>query len=162
MVFSGLKITVDKVKSMREAVEELTTNKVYVGIPSTRTNRKEGPIGNAVLGYIHENGSPVSNIPPRPFLIPGVKAVQPEVIRRLKKAALSALQGNPGAASRTLNAVGLIAQNAVRLKITEGPFIPLKPSTLARRRANGRTGTNPLIDTGQLRASITYVIRKGK
>jgi hypothetical protein len=32
--------------------------------------------------------------------------------------------------------------------------------TLERRRAKGRTGTKPLIDTGQLRNAITYVLRK--
>ncbi len=54
---------------------------------------------------------------------------------------------------------GLMGQDAVRGKITSGPFVPLAPATLRARKAKGRTGEKPLIDTGQLRAAYTYVIR---
>jgi hypothetical protein len=61
------------------------------------------------------------------------------------------------------NKAGLIAESSVRKKINEGPFEPLAPKTLQERKRRGRTGEKPLIDTGQLRNSVTYVIRpKGK
>jgi hypothetical protein len=49
----------------------------------------------------------------------------------------------------------------VRAFITAGQgFAPLAAATLAARRRKGRTGTKPLIDTGQLRRAITYVLRR--
>ena len=59
--------------------------------------------------------------------------------------------------------IGLQGADAVRAKITSGPFVPLAPKTLAKRRAKGRKGDKPLIDTGALQRAYTYAIRtKGK
>ena len=65
-------------------------------------------------------------------------------------------------AGTTWHAAGLIAQNSVRRTLTTAAYRPLSERTLAERRARGRTGTKPLIDTGQYRNSITYVVRDGK
>ena len=70
-----------------------------------------------------------------------------------------ALKGDADAGDKALHSAGLIAQNAVRNKITEGPFVPLAPMTLAKRKARGRTGEKPLIDSGAYRNAQTYVIR---
>lgn len=117
-------------------------------------------IDNATLGYIHEHGAPSVNIPARPFLVPGVQQARDQITKVLSQGVEAVTNGNRQAAMNSLDKAGLIAQNAVRRKITEGPFVPLKPRTLAARRARGRTGEKPLIDTGQLRRSITYVVRE--
>lgn len=157
---SGLTIVKDKSFAVAASIKALANQQVLVGVPSSTAGRTDVPITNAVIGYIMENGSPSQNIPARPFLVPGVRNAMAEVRKRLRAAATTALSGNPGAVDRALHAVGLVAVNAVRKKITDGPFAPLAPSTLAQRQARGRTGDRPLIDTGQLRQSITYVIRK--
>ncbi len=133
---------------------------MLVGIPESAPERDDEPISNAVIGYIQETGSPVNNIPPRPFLVPGVKDAQVPIAAQLGKGAQLALSGQASAAETALHSAGLTAQNAVRAKLQAGEdFQPLAESTLAARRRRGRSGTKPLIDTGQLRNSITYVVR---
>jgi hypothetical protein len=159
-VKSGLTVVVDRAAEFRRAIDLLGSQRVMVGIPSDKAGRSGGPINNAALGYIHNFGAPEVGIPPRPFLEPGVASIQPAIEAGLRKAADAAFEGNPGGVTSNFNAVGLKAQAAVRAKITDGPFVPLKPATLAARRRRGRTGTKPLIDTAQLRNAVSYVIRK--
>lgn len=166
-VKSGVTVTLDKVAHVLEGVRLLTSQQVMVGFPGddpkvARTGEKSAGLNNAALGYIHEKGAPEANIPARPFLEPGIKAVQNETIDGLKKAGEFALQGRVEAVGRQLHRVGLRAVNSVRAVINAGVPPPLKPSTLAGRRRRGRKGTVPLIDTGQLRNAITYVIRSIK
>lgn len=158
---SSVEIVSDKTKNIAKAIEALTRSSVYVGIPSTKTERKEGqPIGNAAIGYIQEHGAPENNLPARPFLAPGVVAVKETLANIFRKAGKNAIEGNLADVERGLEAAGLVAQVSAKKFITEGIPPPLKEGTLAARRARGRTGTTPLIDTGQLLNSITYVVRK--
>lgn len=156
----------DRVAEVMAAVRALTTKEVLVGIPDTDAPRTEEeaeakkgePINNATIGYINEFGSPAANIPERPHLRPGVEDVRDRIANKLVQGAKKALDGDKEAGAKALEAVGLIAQSAVRKKIEAGPFTPLAPATLANRRARGRTGEKPLQDTGQYRNSITYVV----
>ena len=162
----NMKMTMDRVGRTEDLIRSLGKDRVLVGVPAENALRKPEPgeksePNNALLGYVHEFGSPAKNIPARPFLIPGVRDAQAEIADQLEGAARATLAGRQAESNVVLNRVGLIAQNAVRAKITDGPFTPLKPGTLAARRRKGRTGTSPLIDSGQLRASITYVVDDG-
>lgn len=177
-------LKIDKAGSVVEQIKQMAGAQVLVGIPQGKTERKpeegeHGPMTNATLGYIHEFGSPAANIPARPFLIPGIKDAKKQITERLEKALQQALAGDSQGADRQLSAVGLVAQNSVKAKISEGDFEPLSDATLRARAARGRKGAKaelasraagnppnnenarPLIDTGQLRASIAFVVRKG-
>jgi hypothetical protein len=173
----GVKTTIDKVDGLVGRLEALTKNRVLVGIPATNAGRKDTPVTNADIGYINEFGSPAQNIPPRPFLIPGVRGARERLAKQLKAAAVQALTGDRESVIKRLHAIGMIAQNAVRKKITDGPFVPLADATVAARAKRGRKGAieemqrraagqapgtdlaKPLLDTGTLRRSITYVLR---
>ena len=156
------KDTIERVLAM------LRKSKVLVGIPA-EAGRDDGGPSNAVIGYLMEYGAPENNIPARPFLIPGVEGVEDkitkELVRGAQQATAVALHPSGGferasaEAEKALQRIGLTAQNAVRSRITEGPFAPLSPVTIKRRRAKGRTGDKPLVDTGQLRRSVTYVVK---
>jgi hypothetical protein len=169
------KVTVDKVPAVLKQIQEMVAMKLLIGIPAENGGRQGDagvisahargeevatPLNNAAIGYIQETGSPVNNIPARPFLVPGVAAIQDKAIARLKTGASQALDGDAFAAGRALATVGLMAQSSVRNTINAGVGPALAPSTLAARRRRGRTGTVPLIDTGQLRNAITYVLRR--
>lgn len=181
----NIKVTVDNVASIKAAIKDLGSQRVMVGVPAEADNRKPDPetgkmpdITNAALAYIHDNGAPEVNIPAREFMRPGIKTVQSDINTRFKKVGQYALEGRIDAVKQMLNAIGLVAQNAVRAKITDGPFDPLADATVAARARRGRRGAKqelanrakgmapsnelarPLIDTGQLRSAITYVIRK--
>lgn len=148
-------------KEIETSIRKMAAMRVYVGIPDDATQRTDGTLSNAELGYIHEFGAPGANIPARPFLIPTIKAMQTQIKSMMQKIGEAAVSGggNPPLVLQLLNALGLMMQNAIRSKLNSGPFEPLKPATLAARRRRGRSGTQPLIDTGQLRNSITYTIK---
>jgi len=157
----GAVVVINKLPKLLAAINGLTMQSVYVGVPRDETVRNEtGPMNNATLAYIMEHGAPEAGIPARPFLIPGVEECKDKVGKQLAAAAKGAVQGNKIGIEEGLGRAGMVAQNSVRAKINSGINPPLAKSTLAARRRRGRTGTKPLIDTGQLRNSITYVIRK--
>lgn len=157
-------IVQDNLAAVLAAIQDLVGREVLVGIPSSNATRSEdepgAPINNAQLGYIHEHGAPASNIPARPFLVPGVQAVEERVGDCMQAAARAALRGNQEVVDGQLNRAGLIAQSAARYQLNSGQHEALAQATIVARRRKGRTGTQPLVDTGQLRNSITYVIRE--
>lgn len=176
---SGLQILVDNVAKATAGIAMLATTRVMVGIPAEKGSRKDGePINNAALAYIHENGAPEAGIPERPFLKPGVADKRAEITAMLEKTGQAALEGNPGKVDRGFHATGLIGQAAVRNRVNEGPFQPLADATVEARARRGRKGAKqemanrragmapgtdlakPLIDTGQMRNALTYVVRK--
>lgn len=160
-------ITKDQTAKLMRDLKSLAERQVLVGIPDKTAGRKPKPgedpgMTNAALGYLHETGSPAANIPARPFLKPGVAGARDEIVARYRAGAKAVLDGKVRKIDAAHHEVGIIAQRAVRAKITEGPFEELAPATLADRRRRGRTGTRPLIDTGQLRTAVTYVVRDRK
>lgn len=151
---------INRTDQLRKNLAALTKRQTLVGVPSTTASRKQGTgPTNALLAYVHDNGSPARGIPAREFLRPGIKDAQKEIEAKLGQTARQALDGSVDDIEKGLMAVGLIAQKAVRRKITQGPFVPLKPGTLAARRRRGRKGTKPLIDTGALRQAISFSVR---
>lgn len=169
----SVKVTKDKTKKVIGDISKLALDEVLIGIPAETSARSGEPITNADLGYIHEFGAPGANIPARPFLIPGVKMALGKAIATLKRGASSAVSGDTTAISKALHSAGTVAEMSVKRKITDGPFAPLSERTKAARRAKHNYAATqqgsdfvemrPLIDTGQLRKAITYVVRrKGK
>lgn len=182
----------DDVARVFGAITELVGKQVLIGIPENTTGREDdetGPINNATLGYIHEFGSPAANIPARPFLIPGVEKARDDVLVPLQKAAELTMAADPKGADQALQVAGLIGQASARNEISTGAFVPLSPATIRARRysrdtqsmrkseskylelvasgmspaeAQTATGIKPLINTGQLRNSLTFVVRKRK
>jgi hypothetical protein len=169
IVQSGVKTIKDLTPQVLTSIRAMANTRVMVGVPAENAFRAPDPgetvtpPNNAEIGYINEFGDPASHIPPRPFLVPAMEAMQPEIIDRLHKIADAAIAGRgPEAVDRGLHVLGLRAQAAVRKKITDGPFAPLAPYTIWKRqnRKAPRMGTKPLIDTGALRRSINYAIRR--
>ena len=157
---TGLDILSDGIPDLLRRLAEVAKHDVLVGVPAG-AEREDG-VTNAEIGYLNEFGSPASNIPARPHLIPGVQSVEARTTAQLAKAAKAAAEGRLSQADSALHKAGLIAQAAVRSQITSGNLAPLAARTIEYRLARGRTGTRPLIDTGQYRNSITYVVRNGK
>lgn len=174
MAKTGVTVVLDRVQEVIKGIDLLASQRVMVGIPADKAARKDGsPISNAALLYIHDHGAPEVNIPARESLKPGVENVKGEIGDGLKKAGEFALDGRPDAVDRQFHRVGAIGRDAVKLKIGTGPFVPLKPSTIAKRRRRSKgskyrrkavtaADTTPLIDTAQMRNAVNYVLRKVK
>ncbi len=177
------------IKDVERAFRELSNLDVLVGVPEAKSDRKDDvEINNAELVYIHTNGSPVNNIPPRPIIEPAIedRENKEKITEHLGEAAQSVLDGNTKQAKEKLNEAGTSAQNAARDWFTNSKnnWPQLAEVTIearARRKykisrykrketkENYRqklaeyiqTGVfNPLIDTDEMRKSIIYVIRK--
>lgn len=171
-----------KPRTLAEAVQNIdrvlkfaTQQRVLVGVPAQKATRlpEDGekatsPPTNAQIAYWAEYGAPEANIPARPFLGPGIEKseamVATELARSAEKAiSLAALDGDVSGGKAAvldgLNRVGLKAVANVQREITDGTFAPLAEATVKARLRRGRTGMKPLIDTGQLRRSISYVIK---
>lgn len=159
---SGARMVRDNFPAIMAQIAQLHAGTVLVGIPADETERGQGdPITNAALGYIHEHGAPAANIPARPWLIPGVKNAQDKIAQRLGAAMRAALLQNAATRDRQLHAAGMIAANAAKAMINSNIAPALSDATLAARRARGVTRENTLVDTGQLRNAVTYVVREG-
>lgn len=139
-------------------------------------------ITNAALGYIHDNGAPESGIPARPFMVPGIEEARSRITNKMAQITNAVLKrgGDAMVVEQGLVQVGLIAQAAIRNKINEGIPPPLSASTLRARARKGRKGAGiellsrekgyepsmdfakPLVDTGQMRNAVNFVIRPRK
>ncbi len=156
---------IDNLPAFQKSLKALLSKRVLVGVPAEDADREPeqgentAPLTNAEIGYLMENGVPEKNIPARPHLVPGVRGAEATIAAAFEAGAKKILDGDTDAVDVTMNKVGLIAQNAVRAKITDGPFQELAEATIENRKRRGRTGEKPLIDSGQYRSSITYVIR---
>jgi hypothetical protein len=154
----SVRVMTDRVASVLKNIHKMERARVYVGIPADENARSDDKVGNAGIGYIQEFGSPAKNIPARPFLIPGVKAVEGEVADLLADGARNVLEDRSIEAS--LTKAGIKATNSVKQTITKGEgFAALSETTLRARKRRGVSRTKPLIDTGQLRNSINYVVK---
>lgn len=111
----------------------------------------------ALALYIHTYGSPLWQVPPRPIIEPAIEDKQNRKIieAELQLAAKAALEGKQGAMKSHLRRAGLLAQNLVRQWFTnpKNNWAPNAPSTIKRKGSS-----RPLIDTGELRKAITYVV----
>ena len=58
-------------------------------------------------------------------------------------------------AEQMLNAIGVFQKGLVQNEIVDGEFVPNAPSTIKRKGSD-----RPLIDTGKMRQSVNYVIKK--
>lgn len=184
---SGLRTVTDNIAAVMRSINSLVKQDVMVGIPAGPVREDGEPITNAALGYVHEFGSPITNVPARPFLIPGIQDAQPQIADQLRQAAVAALSGNPAQVDTRLSRAGLLAVNSVKARISSNIEPALSPETIKNRhRARGTksqrlnekayaalvaggddpkdaqaaSGIVSLINTGELRNSITYVIRK--
>lgn len=175
-----VKVTKKNLSDVLAGVRALAGSEVLVGVPEDTTERgDEDGITNAALAYIHDNGSPEAHIPARPFMLEGIKAAETQIEGHLSGAMRAAMRGNVVAAEGQMHAAGLVAQLSIQNRINEGIPPPLAEATLKKRAAKGRKGAalelqrrakgldpvigmqlaKPLIDSGEMRKSIKYVIR---
>jgi hypothetical protein len=139
-------------------LEKLKKAAVYVGIPQANDLRTVGEVTNAQLLYIHTNGSALRSIPARPVIQPAIAVPENKerITAELKQAAHSTLEGDEQAAHEHLVKAGTLGANAAKRWFTDpsNGWAPNAPSTIAEKGSN-----KPLIDTGELRRDITYVVK---
>lgn len=143
---ADLKAIVDKLKAEKV--------RVLVGIPIGIDSDVDPSTSVAVIAARNEFGSRSDFIPERPFLRIGVQNSS------AKYSALSAKQlPNVLAGTITiddlLNMLGDMAASSVQKQIRHGSYMRNSPSTIAMKGSD-----KPLIDSGQMLQSITWVIER--
>lgn len=185
--FTNVSITNDLTKDIKKSLEDLAKKTICVGVPDS-TEHPDSKITNAELlyvhshgvrdttmrrkmqhdldsgipyskaheMYVHENGSPLWNSPPRPVLEPAMDNSKEAIAEQMAKVAEAALDNNN--LSVELEKVGMLGQNIARDWFTnpENKWHKNSDNTIKRKGSD-----KPLIDTGELRKSITYTIKEG-
>lgn len=144
MTLRGLIEMTDRIAAMRGRVE--------IGVPASAS---QDGTSLAMIAAVHEFGSADGRIPERSFLRPGIND-NLERFRRLNFENLKRVAAGGMSLTNALGRLGEAGAAAVKLQITNGSYVSLKPATIKRKRSS-----KPLIDSGQLRQSITYRIAKG-
>lgn len=111
------------------------------------------PYSRAHQLFIHEHGSPLWAIPPRPVLEPAIASVKPKIARQFSFAVQAALAGDDPLPF--LDEAGRIARDAAYDWFVDprNNWPPNAPSTIKAKGSD-----KPLIDTGSMRRAITYVV----
>ena len=142
----------DNTKQLLKQLESMKRLDLLVGVPQEEAEREDGEITNAQLMFIHSEGSPARNIPPRPVIDMTLKEEKQKINDKFKKAINNVLSG--GNPRTELERLGIYVVNKIKAKFGSEDLAPLQPATIKAKGSD-----RPLIDTGQLRNSITYIIR---
>ena len=133
-------------------------HEVVVGI-TEESNSSRGEVNNAELLYLHNEGIPSRNVPPRPVLRPAINKpeTKQQIETLMKDAAKEALvMGNQEACEKYFHKAGMVGRDACKKYISEGGNLaPNAPYTIAKKGSS-----LPLVDTGSMLGSITYAVRK--
>lgn len=156
--FADVISTDETLKAIETAVKELKRHEVLVGIPQEKSSRQgsKGKATNAELLFIHTNGSPVRGIPARSVLQPAIENDKERIGEMLGKAVDKAVSGKKEEIVPALERAGMHGVKACKdwfVNPSNG-WKPNNPQTLKRKKS-----TKPLIDTSEMRKSITYVVR---
>ena len=108
--------------------------------------------------YVQEHGSPLWQVPPRPVLEPGVKSRKSAIARQLAGAVTAAIDGDQTEVDRRLHMVGQLGEDGAKswFENPENHWPPNSPKTIAQKGSD-----SPMIDTGEMRKSITHIVREG-
>ena len=106
------------------------------------------------IGMIHEFGSPEKNIPRRSFIRVPIENNIKEITKLIENNH-KLVSENSMSAKVALDRIGLKAQNTIKKSFRDNDWKPLKRATVKRKGSS-----RPLIDTGQLVGSISYIVEK--
>jgi hypothetical protein len=137
-------------KALEKELKKFSSDKsVLVGIRGDAGQHDEAGISLAQLGAIHEFGN--DRVDERSFLRTGVEDARVDMI------GIASSRLAKDGADKTLGLIGITAQNAVQNKI-----VSLRTPGNAESTKRAKGSSNPLVDTGQLLGSITFVVTDEK
>lgn len=136
--------------------------KVRVGILGSTSARTSGELNNAEIGYTNEVGKKTGypKIPRRSFLVMPLTQYFYEKLKGKKTLASKMFEKaiKEGTADKFMQKVGFVAEETIQEAFSTngyGQWKPNAPRTVAQKKSD-----SPLIDTGQLRRSITSKVVK--
>lgn len=155
----SVRVTDNGASKMLAELRALGQKTVRVGIldeaPKRESPGKGKKASRATLlevAAVHEFGAPAAGIPSRSFIRATVDVKAAEIQATRDKLAAQVAEGKI-TAQVALERLGAFAQGLVQARIAEGIGPALKPGTIARKKSS-----KPLVDTGQLRSSVTWLV----
>ena len=170
-------------------LQGLQKRQIQVGIPQKTSSRRGEGINNAELLYIHTHGtrrkamrkemqegmdrglkyseafslyiqphgSPLWHSPPRPVLEPAIKANKEKIALQFSKIIKATADGNADGVERAITSTGRTGQSACG-SWCEGPSSgwPRNDPKAVKLKGSDKA----LVDSGELRDSIVYVVRE--
>lgn len=164
---SGRVTTTDRgAKDMLRRAHELAGGmRVKVGIlddapKDVHPGEKPSSLTLVEIAATHEFGSPEQGIPQRSFIRATIDEHRAKITKLSVVLAKDVLTGKR-TAEQALDALGAKVAGWMQKRIADGIPPQLKPETLKRKTVNGAVGDVPLVDTGQLKSSIAWLVEKG-
>lgn len=155
---------IDASDFLTEVIKQMPQYRIEIGVFTVNTERKTTDkqvvsvgLTNAELMFIHENGSPLRNIPARPVLHMTIEWANTQLDTVLKKAFQAYFQHGEQACEIELKKFCIRMEKYARNIIynNDGRLAPNSPSVIKAKGDN-----HPLFDTGQLARSITCQLVK--
>ena len=114
---------------------------------------------NAQKLFINSRGSPAKYIPPRPVLEPAIQDKFDQISAKIREGVIKGLEGDMEGFREDYEMAGLMGVSA-SINWFDNPKNNWPPN--AERTIKQKGSDSPLIDTGEMRKAITYVIRENE
>lgn len=142
-------------KALSKHVKGLCGNEVAVGFPlGSKAASVTYPNGASVLQVAMWNEFGTRKIPARDFMGQAAEVIKKDLNGTMASLVKKAQQGKVSA-REVYAKCALFGETAIKDTITNGNFAPNAPFTVEMKESD-----RPLIDTGQMRASVASVVRK--
>lgn len=132
-----------------EALKKLSELEVQVGFQGDQT--AEDGTSLAEIAAYNELGT--STIPARPFMKQSFENHEDELRAACER--VNAALASSKSVEQALNVLGVTVKGLVQAEIVDGDFAENAPSTIKKKGSD-----RPLIDTGTMRQSVNYVIKR--
>lgn len=147
------RLTADGERIFRE-LDKLNELMVAIGFQHGKATEENG-VDVCDVAAFNELGT--EHIPSRPFMRQSVDGNEDKITEFLQSKVNEIIGGKT--AEQVLKEIGAFQKGLIQETIKEGVFIPNAPETIQRKSKKGGPVT-PLIDTGQMRQSVNYQIKK--
>lgn len=138
-------------KKFLNELRKLENLEVQVGFQAGEATYDDTGADVAEIAAYNEFGS--SDTPARPFMRQSFEKHEDELQKACDEANKTIAKG--GTAEQALNRIGVFCKGLVQNEIVDGGFAPNAESTIKKKGS-----AQPLIDTGLMRQSVNYVIKK--
>ena len=132
-----------------EALKKLSELEVQVGFQGDQT--AEDGTSLAEIAAYNELGT--STIPARPFMKQSFENHEDELRAACER--VNAALASSKSVEQALDALGVAIKGLVQTEIVDGGFTENAPSTIKKKGSD-----KPLIDTGTMRQSVNYVVKR--
>ena len=122
-------------------------------------NRNINNLTNAQKLFINSRGSPATGMPARPVLEPAIQDKFDQISAKIREGVIKGLEGDMEGFREDYEMAGLMGVSA-SINWFDNPKNNWPPN--AERTIKQKGSNSPLIDTGEMRKAITYVIRENE